>query len=149
MGGGHERANPRGSVGGRKLPGDQLAEAVHGRRGMNKIRRRKGQFQQQLESGERETTSSLNDDEFQLIYFLHVRNKYCPLILTFDDYVTELNVIGVAEASSKADDLVRDLQRKTNGWLYYISCHSLCLRKEHASEIQKFIEEYLEANKGI
>lgn len=145
MGGGkHERQNPRGSIGGRKLPGDQLAEDVHGRRGMYKGRRRKGQLQQRLESGEEKTTQGLNRDESQLIYFLHIRQKYCPSILSWDDTLAELEVIGLMNAPTEADGFIHSLESKTNGWLKYISCHSLCLRREHALEIQQFLKEYIE-----
>jgi hypothetical protein len=147
MGGGkHEKQNPRGSKGGRKLAGDQLAEDVHGRKGMYVDRRKKGQLQERLETSEEKTTKDLDNDEFQLIYFLSVRQKYCPSSLGWDDILLELDVIGVVNPSTEADDFIRNLESKTDGWLYYISCHSLCLRREHAEEIKIFLKDCIEAN---
>jgi hypothetical protein len=147
MGGGkHEKQNPRGSIGGRKLEGDQLAEDVHGRKGMYVERRKKGQLQKRLETGKERTTRDLDNDEFQLIYFLSVRQKYCPSSLSWDDILLELDVIGVTNPSTEADGFIRNLESKTDGWLNYISYHNLCLRREHAEEIKTFLKDRIETN---
>jgi hypothetical protein len=59
----------------------------------------------------------------------------------------ELDVIGVTNPSSEADGFIRNLENKTDGWLNYISYHSLCLRREHAEEIKTCLKDRIEANK--
>jgi len=138
--------NPRGSPDGRKLAGDRLAEDVHGRKGMDKLRREKGPSRQLISSNRETTVKGLNKDEFQIIWFLHVRKKYCPLIWGWDELVNELSILGVQNASINASEFIDSLFRKTNGWLKYVPSHSICLKGEHAQEIQRFLEEFLQAS---
>lgn len=122
MGGGkHKRLNPRGSPSGRKLSGDQLAEKVRGRKGMYDPQREKGPSHKKLESDKEVVIQGLSKDEFQIIWFLHRRDNFCPSELIWDELVRELEVIGMEDASMEADAFLGKLRRKTDGWLKYIS----------------------------
>ena len=148
MGGGkHRRQNPHGSPGGRKLPGDVLAEKVHGRRGMHDERREKGESRTALLSERAVESVILDDDEFQILYLLHVRGKYGPPGLGWDDLVRELRVIGVARDDGKADDFIRPLVDKTRGWLTYVPYHSVHLNSAHRQAIGEFVSKCLQAKK--
>lgn len=148
MGGGkHRRQNPRGSPGGRKLPGDVLAENVHGRRGMYNERREKGVSHVALPSEGVGESVILDDDEFQILYLLHVRGKYGPPGLAWDDLDLELRVIGVASDGGKADDFIRQLVDKIRGWLMYVPYHSVHLNSAHRQAIGKYVSAYLQAKK--
>lgn len=149
MGGGkHRRQNPRGSQGGRKLPGDVLAEQVHGRKGMYVERREKGESHVHLLAEKSALELALNKNESQVVFFLHIKGIYCPRSLTWEDLVRELHLIRAAKDDLEADDFMRSLSDKTRGWVTYLSYHSVCLNGSHRNEISVFITKCLQTMKG-
>jgi hypothetical protein len=150
MGGGkHEKLNPRGSPGGRKLAGDRLAEDVHGRRGMDQPRRRKGQRETILEKGSQVVTNGLTNDDFQIVFILLTHQKFCPSVMLWDEILRELKVIGISVDSTEPDEFIKSVVARTGGWLTYVPSYSLCLRREHTSEIREFVKKHLEANQEL
>lgn len=148
MGGGkHRRQNPHGSPGGRKLPGDLLAEKVHGRRGMYDERREKGESHRALISDKVVQTLFLDDNEFEIVFLLHMRRKYGPPGLVWNDIVRELRVISAANDDGEADDFMRTLVDKTKGWLIYVPYHSVYLNDAHRQEIGEYVTKCIQAKK--
>jgi len=147
MGGGkHKRLNPRGSQNGRKLAGDRLAEDVHGRKGMHKPQREKGPSRKILDSQREMVVQDLNKDEFQLLWLLHGKGRYCPWSYDWGELLDELKALGKDNAYVDADELLTSISQKRKGWLEYISYRSVCLRREHAQEIHQFVVDFLQTN---
>jgi hypothetical protein len=147
MGGGkHERLNPHGSPGGQKLPGDQLAEDVHGRKGMYQPRRRKGRLETSLEKGAQVVTNGLTNDDFQIVFILFTHQKFCPSVMLWDEILGELKAIGRSVDSTEPDEFIKSVVARTDAWIAYVPSYSLCLRREHAFEIQEFVNKHLKAN---
>ncbi len=148
MGGGkHRRQNPHGSPGGRKLPGDVLAENVHGRKGMYDERREKGESHKALRSERAIEELVLDDDELQVVYYLHVRRKYGPPGLGWEDLVRELRIIHAAKDDAEADDFLRSLVDRTRGWLTYVPYHGVHLNDTHRQTIGEYVSRCLQAKK--
>ena len=148
MGGGkHKRQNPHGSPGGRKLPGDVLAEKVRGRKGMYEEQREKGESHRALPSERVLEELVLDDDEFQIVFLLHVRGKYGSPGLGWDDLVRELRVIQAAKDDGEADDFMRSLTDRARGWLSYIPYHSVHLNDTHRRSIGEYVSQCLQGKK--
>ena len=146
MGGKHERMNPRGPVGGRKGPGDVLAEKYRGRRGMYKPRRRKGFTMARLESDHQRAEAVFDEEESQLICVLFMHGKCYPSVLCWEEVAPTLEAVGILDAIFEANDFIQGLADKAHGWLRYIPFHSLCMRAEHTLEIKEFVQHHMEAS---
>jgi hypothetical protein len=113
----HRRQNPRGSPTGRKLAGDVLAEKVHGRKGMDRSRRKKGRSHVALAEAP-PRREPLTRDQFQILWFLFTRGKTSHPGLPWDELVRELELLDVPER--EADAFMVRLQERVDPWLVYI-----------------------------
>ncbi len=143
MGGGrHRRQNPRGSPTGKKLRGDKRAQKVHGRKGMHKDRRVKGQSHRPITVGREKREIDLNDDEFQIIWILQVRRIYQHPGMEWEQLTRELEMIRIPK--EEADQFLQNLRTKVGPWLKYTPFFGAYLNRKDASEIADFTSKYLE-----
>jgi len=146
MGGGkHKKQNPHGSPTGKKLRGDKLAQKVHGRKGMHKDRREKGQSHQSISVGREQREIDLNDDEFQIIWLLFVRHVYNHPGMEWEQLTMELDMINIPH--EEADPFLQELRSKVSPWLKYTPYFSAYLDKDFVGEISEFTSTYLDRKK--
>ena len=140
----HRRENPRGSPTGRKLPGDVLAERVHGRRGMHKEHREKGASHTTIHKPE-PSKAKLSDDEFQILWLLFTRHKFSHPGLAWEDLLMELELIEIPEEA--ADAFMAALRDRVDPWLICRSGFGAHLDRRHIDAIESALRSFLESRK--
>ena len=141
--GGHERANRRGTTR-KRTPGDRLAEAVHGRDGMDKERRKKGVGVTPLEKQEKIMGLTLTKDESQILYYLHSQFPYRGKKIDWNVIIRELKVIGI---ESNQNEFMQTLSGKIPNWMNYIPYVSVSLQYGFIKEISEFTTKFMKANR--